>query len=338
MYILQDTDRIREYAFNLILDRVVYVVWIVICLAVGVRSFKLLVVGDVISKIITLFIAIYSCRTIFRGKIQRLSVTIKEIYQNVNVGIKLLVANFASLLIVGIVRFGIKSTWGVTVFGKVSLTLSISNAMMLFVTAISLVLFPTLRRINKSLLPGLYDNFRQILILMLFACMFLYFPLNFLITRWLPNYQDSLKYLSFLFPMFIYEGKFELMVNTFMKTLRMERKLLLVNLTALATSVCVTAVNVFFVKNLNIIMLSIILILWFRSNLGEIVISSRLSLNVLRSIGVETLFVAIFICVTWFLSGLYAFAIFAVMFIVYGFTLRGRIHDSFDYVMNNLHA
>ena len=45
-------------------------------------------------------------------------------------------ANIASMLIIGVVRFGIERSWDVETFGKVSLTLSASNLMMLFINAV----------------------------------------------------------------------------------------------------------------------------------------------------------------------------------------------------------
>lgn len=67
--------------------------------------------------------------------------------ENISVGIKLMFANIASMLIIGIVRFGIERAWDVATLGKVSLTLSILN-MIIFINAVGIIMFPTLRRTN----------------------------------------------------------------------------------------------------------------------------------------------------------------------------------------------
>jgi O-antigen/teichoic acid export membrane protein len=332
LYILQDTNRIRDYAFNIISDRIIYSLWIVVFLAFGIRNYKLFIVGDIVSKMATLFMAMVLCKNILFGKILKFTSVIDGIYDNIRIGIKLLSANLASLLIIGIVRYGIKNEWGVAIFGKVSLTLSISNAMMLFVTAVSLVLFPMLRRIDKSLLNRLYGNFRYVLIYILFICMFLYFPMITIMDKWLPNYQSSLKYLAFLFPMLVYEGKFELMVNTFLKTLRMEKTLLVINLIALVTSTVVTIIDVILVKNLNVTMLSIIIILWFRSNLGEAIVCQKIKLKVIKNMVVETAVITIFIYTTWWYSDMTSLIIYFLMFIIYSFLYKNKVKKGIKFI------
>ncbi|MDS2648391.1 hypothetical protein RKV05_00210, partial [Streptococcus pneumoniae] len=77
-------------------------------------------------------------------------------------------------------------------FGKVSLTLSVSNLLMTFINAIGLVVFPLLRRTKAENLPKIYSNLRNVLMLIMFAILLIYYPLKIVLDRWLPAYQDAL--------------------------------------------------------------------------------------------------------------------------------------------------
>ena len=76
-----------------------------------------------------------------------------------------MLANVASMLIIGVVRFGIEHAWDVETFGKVSLTLSVSNLMMIFINAVGIIIFPILRRTNESKLSEIYTIMRDFLML-----------------------------------------------------------------------------------------------------------------------------------------------------------------------------
>lgn len=104
-----------------------------------------------------LVVAVCRCRDIVFGRMVPFRSGLSEAGKNINVGFKLMIANIASLLIVGIVRMTIENKWGVATFGKVSLTMSVSNLLMVFISAVSIILFPTLRRTSDDKLAGMYD-------------------------------------------------------------------------------------------------------------------------------------------------------------------------------------
>ena len=108
--------------------------------------------------------------------------------------IKLLISNFASVLIIGNSRFLIDSKWGISVFGKISFALSLTNFFLLFINQVSMVLFPTLRQIKGNMLEKYYEMINMALGLILPIIYLLYLPLQFILSLWLPQYQESFKY------------------------------------------------------------------------------------------------------------------------------------------------
>lgn len=325
LYILQDTARIEEYAIVSTIGRVVYFIIILLLLFIHVKNYKLFIVADIIGRLLSMCYAFTTCKEIVFRKFSDFYWSFKETIINLSVGIKLLLANFADSLIIGVVRYGIQFTWGVKTFGKVSLTLNISNLLMTFINAISLVLYPTLRRMNQERLKQVYAGIREVLVTLLLIGLFLYYPISEFLPMWLPKYKSSLIYMALLFPMCIFSGKFSMLIVTFMKTFRLEKDLLKVNIISVFVSIVITIINVLFIKNLTVVMFSIVLILWIQSSLGEIILGNRIGVKTIYKVWSETLMVLIFMLSNWYLSFLWGLIIYTISIIVYLLSNRKKL-------------
>lgn len=317
LFILQATNRIKEYARITMFDRIVYITLIIVFLILGVRDFKLMIIADLIGKFGSLVYSMISCKEIVVNKISYFYCTVKETITNISVGIKLMFANIASMLIIGIVRFGIERTWDVATFGKVSLTLSISNMMMIFINAVGVVMFPILRRTNQERLPSIYSIMRNFLMVLSLGALVFYYPFKTVISAWLPQYAESLLYMALLFPIFIYEGKMSLLINTYLKTLRREKVMLQINIIIMLFSLVLTYVSTQILRNLDITVLNIVILLVFRCVLAEIYLSKELKLNVNKDIVLELSLTLVFILSGWFINSWLTVMIYAIAYIIY---------------------
>ncbi|KRK45510.1 oligosaccharide flippase family protein [Dellaglioa algida] len=336
LYILQATNRITKYAFGTMIQSVTYSILIILFLILGFKNFKIFIISYIIAVLFSTIYVAFQCREILRASWKFNHMTFEETKENLKVGYKLLLANFSAMLIIGVIRFGIQRGWDVETFGKISLTLSISNLLMIFITAISLVLFPTLRRINVDNMAQVYSGIRDLLMFFLLVGVLLYFPINWIIPRWLPRYDDALMYLSILFPMVIYQGKFEILSNTFFKTLRMEKQLLIINLMSVGLSAMLTVISVLYYHSLTMTMFSIIVVMAFRSIISELYIQLRLNVNVIFEILVETTMVAGFILTTWYLSMKISIIIYTVMLIIYFLVKKKSIIIAINNIKNEI--
>jgi len=338
LYILQGTNRIKEYAQITIIDRIFYISLIIILLVIGIREYKLMILADIIGKTISLLFAMYCCKDIVFRKISTFYFSFKEAFENINVGIKLMFANIASMLIIGTVRFGIERSWDVATFGKVSLTLSISNFLMLFINAIGIVMFPILRRTDEKKLPDIYSTMRDFLMIALLGVLIVYYPFKEILSAWLPKYADSLAYMAILFPMCIYEGKMSLLINTYLKTLRKEKMMLKVNLVTLTFSILITIITTAIFKNLDVAILSIVFLLAFRCILAEIYLSKILGISVTVDIVLELIMVAIFVVSGWYINSWATVVIYMIAYILYILLKRKDISDTINNIKNLVKA
>ena len=245
-------------------------------------------------------------------------------------------SNIASMLIIGFVRLSIENQWDVTTFGKVSLTMSVSNLLMVFINAVAMVMFPMLRRTNSDKLSIIYNTMRTCLMIPLLGMLVFYYPAKVILSAWLPQYADSLVYMALLFPMCVFESKMSMLINTYLKTLRKEKWLLIVNVTTVSISVLLTTFTTYWLHNLDLAVASIVFLLAFRCVFAELLLSTVLDVNVKTDIILEIALTIIFIGASWFVGGITGLAIYAVAYLIYLFIKRNDVAFVLAIMLNML--
>ena len=316
-YYLQATNRIKEYAAIMTSGRIVYGVAILLIVLFFNRDYRFFVGGDIIGLFVSFLFSIWWCRDIVFFKPTSLRTAFREAWINVSVGIKLLFANIASLLVTGIVRWGIQNQWDVETYGKISFSLSVSNLILSFISAIALVLYPTLRRADESQLPKLYYTLRNSLMIPLLGFLLFYSPIEHILMLWLPQYEESMRYMAILFPMCVYAAKMTMLVQTYMNVFRLENLLLKINLIGVFVAIVTTFISVFVLKNLTCAMGSIVFNQMFRCIYAEIALAKRIKLNVIKDIIYECCLCLLFIAVNCFFDGWRGLIIYFVGYLLF---------------------
>lgn len=316
-YILQATNCIKEYARILLSEKLVFIVLLILLLIGGETGFRSLIYADLAGKLVALVLAVVYARTFLFSGLCSLERTVREMFVNISVGCKLMVANVASMLIIGIVRFAIQSNWGVTVFGKVSLALSVSNLFIVFVTAVSVVLFPVLKQVNGSRQVEIYDFIRHLLMPALFLMLLFYCPVQFVLGNYLPGYRESLRYLAIMLPVCVFECKMSLLVNTYLKVLRKEWQILYVNLAVVAMSFLMTLLTVYMWHSLNAAVAGIVVLIAARVYIAEVYLARTLGFSIRKELLLELVLTVVFILSSWFLGGWKSMLIYAAAYLAY---------------------
>lgn len=314
-FILQITNRIKEYAKLILFERLTFVCFVALYLVCGFRSYIGLFYIDLFGKILAMFFGVYLIKDILIFNFAKFTDVATEIYENISVGSKLLFANIASLLILGIIRFGISQYWDVVTFGKISLALSIANFLMVFINAVSVVLFPALKRIADNELKIVYQKIDMVLTIILLGLLVIYYPLKYILNWWLPQYADSLMYVSILFPICFFESKVVLLINTYLKALRQEALLLKVNLVTVGLSALLTYFCIIYLHNLQFTVFSILFLFLFKYSVSKYYLSKKLKTDNNFS---ESIIIIIFILLNLYqLNIIYCISIYLISYSVY---------------------
>ena len=315
-YILQATSRIKEFSVSIFADRITYLFFALYGLFVLGNSYKILLIGDIIGKTISLLVLIFFCRDIAFRRISDFDFDIKAVFNNIHIGIKLLFSNMATMLITGIIRWGIEYNWSIAVFGEISLSLTLAQIMITFINMIGIIIYPMLRNTNEKDLGVLYSNVRLILQIFIFTILIFYFPFSKLLISWIPAYKKSIEYMALLCPILFYESEMALLNNTYMKALRMERIMMNINIKVTIISAVLTFIFCFWLKNLLPTILSVLFLLLYRCYLCKKEIEKKLNLYDTFCL-LEFLFPICFVLFHFYLGGILGWSMYIIYLIFF---------------------
>ncbi|MCQ6280008.1 lipopolysaccharide biosynthesis protein [Bacillus sp. EB600] len=316
-YIFQSVNRTKIFSFSVIIDRAFVLVSIIIFIVIRVDTFEPFIIAYLFSKLCGFIYCACIGRKIVRAKWYSTRESLKEMWINMSVGVKLMLANIGSMFILGSGRMVIDKIWGITSFGKFSLSLSLTNFFLVFIAQVSMVLFPVLRQVDEKRLKGVYSTTRALLGLFLPVVFLAYIPMKFLLGLWLPQYQESLQYLALLLPLCTFDGKMQLLCNTYFKVLREEKRLLTYNIVAMVLSIVLSLIGGYLLNNIYIVVISMVVSIAFRSIISELYLAKLMGQDVVISIIEEVILVMVFMGCSWYLNSTMAFIVFVAFYMIY---------------------
>lgn len=323
--ILQATNRIREYSVVVVLAKVTTVVLLFVVFLSGVKDYRLIILIIVFGEMTSLIYAMYCCKEVVFCKPVAFSKIMVPINENIRSGINLLFSNLSAMLITGIVKFAIEYQWDIEAFARISLTLSVSNMFMVFISAVSVVLYPEMRRMDKDRFVPMYNFMRTMLMSLLLGALVLYYPLRISLTRLLPQYSESISYMAILLPICVYSSRMSMLTQTYMKVLRLEKRIMLVNTGALVLSCFLTVISVFIVKDLTMAIMTVVVSQAYRAIHAEIILSKHIEIGVKADVLYETIITAVFIIANWFIGGKLGLFLYLATYVCYLFVKRNSL-------------
>ena len=294
-HLFQMTNRISKYVIFVMMMRLILGVGIVAALFFGANSFYDLCIVYFISCVLTILWGASQNRELFWGTGKLAEGTLAEFKSNVSSGIMLLIAYLSSIFFVGGAKMVVQWHYDPLLFGRVAFSFNLVNLFLTFVTAASIAVFPSLKRIDTDHLPDFYVKIRRSMTPLLFVSLALYFPGYYVLKFWLPNYADSLVYLGVLMPMIVYESRVTLLTNNYLKTYRKERLMLLINLVSVAVAFVLYLVSAYVLDSLFVLLACLVSVVIVRSVVSEVVVMKIINRRRYAPFAAELAFVAMFI-------------------------------------------
>lgn len=316
-YMFQITNRISKYVFLVIAQRLAYGVVVALLLILKVNDFYWYCIADLIGDLVGFIIGSVFNRGLFLGKGLKLKESLFELKSNVSSGIILMMANWSSMLMIGSAKMLIQWHWDELLFGKIAFAFSVSNIFLVFVSAISVVMFPSLQRIEQDKLPQLYKNVRGMLSPILFFMMIFYFIGCWILNIWLPKYSDSLMYLGILLPIIIYSSKVSLLTNNYLKVYRKEKLMLFANIISITVGIILFVLCTYVFNNITALLGCVVFTIMLNSILSEIFVLKTIKVKIIKEFIIETVMTVGFILCTSLLSLWIGLAVYGVLFVCY---------------------
>lgn len=268
-YSLQMTNRIDKYAIMTIGYRLFYGALIFIFLIMGLNKFYYVCIIDLCSDIFGVIIGGVASRELLVGKGIAVAEAISEFRKNVSSGIILMAANWSSFLLTGSARLIIQWHWNELTFGLVSFSFSITNLFLTFIAAISVVLFPSLKRMDSEKMYELYGQIKELLDPFLVCIIIFYYPGCWMLEKWLPNYGSSLKFLGILLPIIIPMSKVSLLTNNYLKAFRQEKEMLVINMKSVILALFLFVISAYVFDNMILLLIFMVAVMEIRYVLCE---------------------------------------------------------------------
>lgn len=313
-YVFQTMNETKLFSCAAILDRIVFLIPMLIMMIMHIRNFEPYVIAHCFGAICRLLFCFYFFRDFLASRPKCIHEAMRESIQSIRVGIKLMIANIASMLILGVGRVFIDARWGIEAFGKFSLALSMVTFFLNFISQASMVLFPALRQTDQQHVAKFYENAQNILGLFFPAIYLLYFPLVWILGWWLPQYKTSLDVLAYLLPICVFDSKMNITCTTLMKVRREEGRLLSINIFSVATSAVIAILGAYAFSSMYVVIAGMVIAIIGRSLYSEWYMSRQVNAkqNGLGIVGV--LLSVIFICLVISQTPLVAFSGYAICY------------------------
>lgn len=316
-YIFQAMNETKLFSFSTMLERLAFLVPMLVLVFMRVGDFRLYVVGYILSKAVSLCFCVWHARDILGSGHLSPSDTVKMSVQSIKVGFSLMIAGVADMLILGVARGLVDYAWGIEAFAVVSFSLSLVNFFITFVSQAAMVLFPALRQGTEDERHRFYVKLRSFCDVIFPAAYLLYFPMVWLLSIWLPQYAESMRYFAMLLPVCVFNTAMSLCCTTYFKVFREERLLLGVNFVTVVVSATFSIVGVYLVGSLDFVLLGVVACIMGRSVWSERHFDRKMGEKTTSVPIQEILLTVAFVVSALTMPAVPAFAFHLVLYVIY---------------------
>ena len=327
IYILQAVNLTSIYSTSVVLQNLTWFIAVgIICIG-KIFSYKVIVIMYICGHMCASVYLMWHAKEIVKHQYVERRRVFNDIKENIKCGIKLMIATYAGSLIISSVRMIVDASWGVEVFGVFSFSLTLSNVFLTFISQVSIVVFPALRRVPENGQKKVYLLMRNALNLILPLVMMGYLPIVIIVRIFLPQYVDSLAFLPVFLPICTFDGKMQMLCSSFFKSLRKENDLLKINLITLSLSIAIALVGCFLVRNIYFVAVGILVVVAFRSITSELILAKEMDCCIAKDLILEILMVVLFVLGAIWLSPAVMFGVYAVIYMGYVVINRKNVFE-----------
>lgn len=325
MNVLQCMNETKKSSVSTIVERIAFLLPLVVLMATRSTDFRPYVYAYTAAAVAQVLFCLWNLSDFIHAKWLGLLSAFQLSSRSIAIGISLMLANIASILILGIARFFIDMKWGIETFGKLSLVLSLVNFFLTFVNQAGLVLFPALRQSEEEEIRRFYGSARDCLSLLFPAAYLLYFPMVWVLGLWLPNYADAFGYITLLLPICVFDSKMSITGSTYFNVLRKERVMLLLNCSSAVLSFILAFIGSYLIGDVTIVIAGMTTVIIIRSIVTELYLSHCLGVQTTPLTVCEVVLSVCFIISERLLPAPVAIAVYAFAYGFYLFYFRDTL-------------
>lgn len=341
IYIFLITNQIKRHSFFTAVDSVSSFIGIILMLVLKQEDFHILVIFVSCTKLLSVVIMAFMCRHLIFGKGVPAKEGFGEFIDNIKAGIFLMLAQVMSMLVVGLGRIFIEYGSAINNYAYYSFGITVMNIVMVGVTAIATVMYPTLGRVEPEMLPRFFQKMYKYFTHFTAASLLLYFPAYILIGIIFPKYTPMLSYFAIIFVMMTWQSKVNITTNSYFRVLRMERKMLKINVLSVIFF-CISffllrfTIGQFISNQIILVAISTCLSMVFLEIMAEKTLRKKLGLRFDSQLVKDIAISLVFIATTFIPNKFIGFAIYGVFIVVYVVVNRQELFYDTKRILKNL--
>lgn len=274
-YVAQMTMRFSDYTVRnfvkTILTIVAVLIMVVLYLMNGKSSlsYKYYVLLTLIISTLLCLLYLRKFKDITFGNHDRYVDARKELIQIMKLGIPFLLASLCSTLILNIDKQFVSMLFEPAVYGTYAFAYSMLTLVTMCTSAISTVLYPSLKRTSKDNLAENLKRMSSIVLVFVFFMMLSYFPLCVIVNWFLPKYTYSLVIFRIVFPGLAFTSIISVVFQNFYKLFDENARFLKQNIAILVLSTIANFLAYYLFKSPEAISYASIVVLFIYYNVSE---------------------------------------------------------------------
>ena len=239
--ISQITQRFNEYSIRKVLLSVFSIVFVIVLFLLYKNgyaiSFRLYGGGVVSFNFILLMWYFFTYRDICFGKGLPLLGSFRRVLGLMAEGLPLMFANLSSILVLSLDRQFVNVLFTTTEYAIYAFAYSMMSLVAVATSAISMVLYPFLKRMDVGQFKDAYNKFLILITVFVFGMASCFYPLRIIVEWILPKYIDSLQIFKIIIPGVAISSAIHVIMHNYYKTLGQNKKYFNINLIVLLISV-----------------------------------------------------------------------------------------------------
>lgn len=211
-YTNQVTLRFKEYSRSVIIERVVFSVLVVCLVIFKVNDYRMFIIASLVSSYSKVMYNYCVNKDIMLGKGVGFDSISSEIKNNFKKGFVLMVSLVLNGSIIVGGRLILEKYFGIEAFGGFSFALNANLIANQIILSFSQVFYPILKSINSEKLESTMMTLQNAISIFATILLVSYFVVYLLVAVLYVKYSSILEYLMYLYPLFIFQSKYSLVI------------------------------------------------------------------------------------------------------------------------------
>ena len=320
-YISQITKRFKNYSFNLIIAKTIYILGIISYFFVNKNNALYFILLQTLVNLIIFFIYVRQYKDLIVGKKESFKSIKSDIKENFFVGFLVMIGNFMGIFIIGVDRFCVDKFFTIDDFAMYSFAASLLAMFYLIINAITMFIYPYLSRSSNDDIKNNYVKLKRFIFMIVGFSLIAYFIFKIIVIKFIPKYTNALRITEIIFPTILINAQINVVSANFYKTLKLQKDYTINNILAGIIAIVTIIIAIISFKTVIAVAYSSLIAFYLWGLYSDFYFMRKFKINLFSIHALEFVVIFIFLLVTknfnWYSGMLIYFIVFLLILILF---------------------